>query len=256
MLATKDRTQNDRQATRPRIQPELISNFKLPAVRKPFLEDDDEEDKRTFFQRYRLAISMIVVVGVGAVSAIKFVIGSATTPRRAPSLVIVSLPPPPPPPPAPTVPPEKIEDQQTFQPEEHPEQEPPKPPDQPPIGTNIKGDGSSNAFNLGGSSGAGLGNGAANRSRFGWYAGQVQARVSEALRNNRKTRTAELTVRAQIWSDSNGRVIRARLAGSTGDPGLDNAIRDEVLTGLQLSEAPPAGMPMPIVLQLNAKRPR
>jgi len=258
MLATTERNERERRATRQtvRIQPELTLNIKPLVIRKPFLEDDDEEDKRTFFQRYRLAIAVIVVLGVGAISAIKFVIGSATTPAKAPALVLVSLPPPPPPPPVQTAPPEKVDEQQTFQPEEHPEEEPPKPPDQPPIGTNIKGDGSSNAFNLGSGGGNGLGNNRSNSSRFGWYAGQVQAKVSEAIRNNRKTRTAELSVRARIWSDSLGRVTRASLAGSTGDTALDAALRDQVLTGLQLREPPPAGMPMPIVLQLTAKRPR
>lgn len=258
MLATSERNGRERKATnqRVRIQPELTLEAKRPIIRRPFLEEDDEEDKRTFFQRYRLAIGVIVVVGVGAISAIKFVIGSATTPAKAPALVLVSLPPPPPPPPVQTAPPEKVEDQQTFQPEEHPEDEPPKPPDQPPIGTNIKGDGSSNSFNLGSGGGNGLGNNRSNSTRFGWYAGQVQSKVGEAIRNNRKTRTAELSVRARIWSDSTGRVTRASLAGSTGDTALDAALRDEVLTGLQLREPPPPGMPMPIVLQLSARRPR
>ena len=257
MLAIKEQTEHEQKATSPRarIQPEL-TNFKQPAIRKPFLDDDDEEDKRTFFQRYRVAIGVIVVVGIGAISAIKVIISSATTPAKAPALVLVSLPLPPPPPPVQTAPPEKMDEQQTFQPEEHPEEEPPKPPDQPPIGTGIKGDGSSNTFNLGSGTGNGFGKGQSDSSRFGWYAGQVQSKVSEALRNNRKTRTAELNVRARIWSDSNGRVTRASLAGTTGDPALDAALQDEVLTGLRLSEPPPAGMPMPIVLRLTAKRPR
>ena len=256
MLATRERNERERQATIQtiRILPELTANIKTPVIRKPFLEEE-EEDKRTFFQRYRLAIGVIVVLGVGAVSAIRFIVGSATTPAKAPALVLVSLPLPPPSPPVQTAP-EKVEDQQTFQSEEHPEEEPPKPPDQPPIGTNIKGDGSSNAFSLGNSGGNGLGNNRSNSTRFGWYAGQVQTKVSEAIRNNRKTRTAELSVRARIWSDSAGRVTRASLAGSTGDAALDAALRDEVLTGLQLREPPPPGMPMPIVLQLTAKRPR
>ena len=44
------------------------------------------------------------------------------------------------------------------------------------------------------------------------------------------------------------------MAGSTGDPSLDSAIRDEVLNGLQL-QPPPLGMPIPITLRLAARRP-
>jgi outer membrane biosynthesis protein TonB len=154
-----------------------------------------------------------------------------------------------------TAPPEKVEEQQTFQPEEKPEEEPPKPPAAPPIGTNIKGDGTSNAFNLGNSAKNGSGEQRASASRFGWYAGQVQSKISQALRDNRKTRAAELSIRARIWSDSSGRITRAQLTGSTGDPTLDTVIRGEVLTGLQLREPPPEGMPMPIVLRITSRRP-
>jgi hypothetical protein len=45
------------------------------------------------------------------------------------------------------------------------------------------------------------------------------------------------------------------LAGSTGHPVVDAAIKEEVLTGLQLEEPPPADMPLPIVIRLTARRP-
>ena len=214
--------------------------------------EEDEEANQSIWRRYRMAFVvggvMLVFAGVG----IKLLRNVNSTPRRESSIVLVALPPPPPPPPVQQPPPEqKLEE--TFQPEEKPEEEPPKPPDQPPIGTNIKGDGSSNAFGLG-NSGNGLGGAGQNGSRFGWYAGQVQAKISEAMRNNRKTRAASMSLQARIWADATGRVTRAQLAGSSGDSGLDSAVRDEVLTGLQLREPPPDGMPMPIVLRLTARR--
>jgi len=36
---------------------------------------------------------------------------------------------------------------------------------------------------------------------------------------------------------------------------VDDAIKNQVLTGLMLPEAPPTDMPMPIVLRVNAQRP-
>jgi periplasmic protein TonB len=79
--------------------------------------------------------------------------------------------------------------------------------------------------------------------------------VGDALRQNPHTRDATFSVKARIWSDLTGRVTRAKLAGTTGDRIVDNAIQNEVLTGLQLKEAPPDGMPMPIVMRLTGRRP-
>jgi len=169
--------------------------------------------------------------------------------------------PPPPPPPPPQKPPEeKMEKETAAEEKTPPKPEPAKAPDDPaPLGTNLKGDGPGLA-GLGGGSGLGggtLGGGGGGKagSRFGWYAGQVQSKITEALRTNPKTKSASLRIEVRIWPDSTGRVTRAQLSGSTGDSGLDNAIQNGVLTGLQLQEPPPAGMKLPIVLRLTARRP-
>jgi hypothetical protein len=251
--ARPEKTQISREAI------DLLSAARPVPVKRivDFFPESEDSDKQPFLRRHAAAIIVLIIIGIAAPFVITKLVHSGNTAVKPATLVMVTVPPPPPPPqPVQTIPPEAIRDQLTFQPEEKPEEEPPKPPDQPPIGTNIKGDGSSNAFNLGSSGGNGLGTGNSNSTRFGWYAGQVQSTVSGALRNNRKTRTAELAINARIWSDQTGRVTRAQLGGSTGDPTLDSAIRDEVLTGLQLREPPPPGMPMPIVLRLSAKRPR
>ncbi len=143
---------------------------------------------------------------------------------------------------------------------EKPKDEPAKPKDEPPkeaLGTGIKGEGAGlaglgAAGNGGGFGGAKSGGGG---SKWGWYAGQVQARVADALRRDRRTMNARLEVRVRIWADSTGRISRAKLEGSSGDPKLDAALQSEVLAGLQLSEPPPPGMPMPIVMRLTARRP-
>ena len=145
-------------------------------------------------------------------------------------------------------------EQKIEAPDEKPKDEPPKPPDEPPIGTGIKGDGAGDSFGLTGSTGNGFGGGGG--SRFDWYAGQVQRRIADALRNNSQTREANLSVKVQVWADDSGRITRANLLGSTGDAALDEALSRQVLTGLQISEGPPDGMPMPILLRLTARRPR
>jgi protein TonB len=221
-------------------------------------KDDNEEV--SFLRQNRVGVIVTaVVLGSLAFMAFKSLQGAGHAPRRPPELVMIKLPPPPPPPTPPQqpTPEEKMVDQHEQKietPDEKPKDEPPKPPDEPPIGTNIKGDGKGDGFGLSGSGGNGFGGGGG--SRFDWYAGQVQRRIADALRNNRSTREASLSIRVRVWTDASGRIARAELAGSTGDPSLDETIRSQVLTGLQLSEGPPDGMPMPILLRLTARRPR
>jgi TonB family protein len=143
------------------------------------------------------------------------------------------------------------------------EEKPEEPKDEPPpvdLGTNLKGDGPPDGFGMRGSGNGNLlgdrkGAGSGQRSRWGWYAGQVQSRIADALRCNDRTRRVSLNVQVRVWPDATGRITRAQLAGSTGDAGLDAALKNEVLQGLQLQEPPPQGMPLPIVLRLTARRP-
>jgi protein TonB len=64
-----------------------------------------------------------------------------------------------------------------------------------------------------------------------------------------------LTIKVRVWSDSSGRIVRAELSGTSGDPTVDTAIKNEVLVGLQLQEPPPQDMPMPIVMMIREQRP-
>jgi outer membrane biosynthesis protein TonB len=61
-------------------------------------------------------------------------------------------------------------------------------------------------------------------------------------------------VKIKIWSDLTGRITRVRLADSTGDVAVDEAIRTDALLGHQLPDIP-EGMRMPIELRLNLRRP-
>ena len=220
----------------------------------------EEDGGLSFLRQNRVGIiiTALVLVGVAFLS-FKFLFSAGGAQRRTSDVVMIRLPPPPPPPTPPQqpTPEQKIEDQHEQKmeaPEEKPKDIPEKPPDEPPIGTNIKGDGQGDSFGLSGSAGNGFGGGGG--SRFDWYAGQVQRRIADALRNNTSTRDATLSVKVRVWADSTGRISRVELAGSTGDPSLDEALRSRVLTGLQLSEGPPEGMPMPILLRLTARRPQ
>ena len=64
-----------------------------------------------------------------------------------------------------------------------------------------------------------------------------------------------MTLQVRVWPDANGRITRAQLVGSSGNSAVDQAIKNQVLSGLQLPQAPPADMPTPIVLRITARKP-
>ncbi len=222
---------------------------------------DDGSDKRGFFKKYGF------VVGIGVVGLLVFSIvvgnlakGSKSAPSHMPEVVMIRpLPPPPPPPPKLPDPPKEVVEKMVEQtPIDSPEPKPddaPKDPS-PALTTNLTGSGS-DGFGLSRGNGMGYGgDGAARRarSRFGWFAGEVQKSIQDALSRNPLTKEAQFGNRVRIWADASGRVVRVKLQGTTGDPAVDQAIRD-ALTGLQLQDAPPRDMPMPIVMRVDARRP-
>lgn len=229
------------------------------------MKSDDYEEPG-FLQRYGFALGVGGVAVVGAaVFAGQMFSGHKAPPPRMHEITMVKLlpqPPPPPPPPPKLQEPKPAEDKMIEQPpvddnEPKPDDKPKEQPAPGPVGTNIKGNGSADGFGLGGSGGflGGNGGGGSQGGRWGWYAARVQMAIGEALRRNDRTREAAFRIEVRIWPDSVGRIQEAQLVDSTGDPRLDNAIKGEVLTGLQLSEPPPDGMPTPIVLRLSARRP-
>ncbi len=209
-----------------------------------------------------------VLLAIGA--AAFFFFGGPEKPKKKAATVVsimpVLPPPPPPPTPPPTPPPappdpaEPPPDAPEFVEETAPESPPePEPAAPEAMGSNIQGDGPPDGFGLVGKGGGGMiggrGGGGGGGTRFGWYAGRVQNAVTSALRTHRATRASSLSIKARIWVDGSGRVTRATLEGSSGDREMDQAIQQDILTGLRLPDPPPEGMPMPIVMRISAARP-
>ena len=220
-------------------------------------------ERRGFGAKYGFVIGIALVGALGVFLVIKMLSGhSGPAPRKAQEMVMIKPPPPPPPTPPPPPPPPQDAPQKEMMSQEpvNPDEAKPEPQEAaaPSIGTNVTGNGP-DAFGLVKNTGSGWGNGSgtarANASRFGWYANQVIKSLSEALTRNSHTKNAGFNIKAKIWSDAGGRVIRAKLVESTGDPAVDEAIKNEVLVGFQLKEPPPDGMDMPIVMRLIARRP-
>jgi TonB family protein len=169
-------------------------------------------------------------------------------------------PPPPPPPPKIKPPPEKtITPQKTITPTpQKPVAAPPKqpshaPPGQKALGTSIKGAGS-NSFDLGSdTSGDGV-IGGTGGGGGGSFAAYVTAQIESALSRNKKTKNANAGLVVNIWLNDSGTVTRVDIVKSSGDASVDEAVKNEVLPGMNFT-APPPGTGMPISMSLTGQQP-
>jgi TonB family protein len=221
----------------------------------------DEKETLSFGQRYGFALGIAgLLLLIGVIFAAQSLFKKGPKPRRDTGFTMVQLPPQPLSTPPPTPPPIQQEQEQKMveqAPVTEEDTKPEQPKEAPPdLGTGITGNGP-DAFGLSGRGSGGIGRtgSAGSHSKWGWYAAQVQSGIADALRRNKRTRSANLRVTVRVWPDASGRITRAKLGESTGDAALDKAIANDVLAGLQLQEPPPAGMPTPIVLRITAHRP-
>lgn len=233
--------------------------------------DYEFEDDETFFEKHGGKVVALVVLALGGAGTFWFMNRKPEKPKARPVAMVnitpVLPPPPPPPPPPPKPEPEpepepEMKEEQAFEPEVAQEEAPPEPQEAAPepIGTGVTGDGPPDGFGLsnrggGGGMGGRIGGIGGGGSKYGGYAAKVQNAVANAMRQNSTTRTAVMSVDVKIWADPLGRVTRAQLTRSTGNPDLDRVLRDQVLGNLRLPEPPPAGMPMPINMRLSARKP-
>jgi outer membrane biosynthesis protein TonB len=225
---------------------------------------DDDKPRESFLKRNRIKIIVGVtfVVIVGLVATLLKMYGKVPPPHKPEEIVIhlqplPPMPPPPPPPPPPPQPPEQkfVEQPKDLKPLEKKDEQ--KNPDKPPGPPMPAASGPPSDFGLGGTGGGGGGGGfGSGGSQYGPYAAEVIAAIKARLEANSKTSKANFHgLKTRIWADKTGRIIKASITGTTGDPAVDDALKNEVLIGLQLQEPPPSDMPMPIVLRISAERP-
>lgn len=219
--------------------------------------------------RHRLIVGILLaIVLLGGV--VSFFIGGGktvkTTLKKASIVTIIlpqALPPPPPPPklepPKPEpLPEDKQEDKQEDVVEQKPDlvEPPPEAPNEPPsevLGTNIQGNGPGmNGLGTGGNGGGNhnsIGSGSSKQARIDWYAKKILVTtLKEALQRNPSTKSTVMDDGIRVWIDKDGRVTRIKLLGGT----RNLAALEEVLVGLQTSQAPPTGMPPYIDFKIKA----
>ncbi len=230
-----------------------------------FDEYDFDETGRhaTGWKKYRT----IILCGIGlagtASAAVVMAPEKSSAPPRKPMEAIVAITAPPPPPPVvqPPPPPPEPQQEEMVKQDEVVEETPNETPqdDTPEVGTNNT---SAGPDLFGAKKGAGSGFGAKRMvggrkgGKYDRYALTLQNAISTALRQHPAVNKKILSVQVRIWADQAGRVTRASLVKGTGDAQLDGTIQQSVLVGMQLPEPPPADMPMPVIMQITAQRPR
>jgi len=220
---------------------------------------DDEEPEVSAFKKWRIpvTIGLLLAGGIGFVAHSMSKKTATPPPKQETTIVrIENRPPPPPPPPTPPQQQQVEEKKQEMIEEVKQVEAQPEPANQ--VETALKGDGNSGMV-LKSGNGNGVFNGrntvSAERMRWSAYAGQVKTSVGRVLETHPKTRKMSSQIVIHVWLDETGRVTRATLDGTTGDSGMDAAIRGEILPGMQISGPPPQGMPMPINMRITARRP-
>lgn len=203
-------------------------------------------------------VGAIVIVGV--ILAVMFLRGQTITERLGEEKTVrVVLPPPPPPPPPPEVKPDETPPEPKPQPIE---QAPDTPPPPTPQAEPAPGDSALTAREGAGPSNYGLAVGDGGGTRIGGrpggggngfaaYANVAVTDIRRAAQSDATLSRGRYTVRLLVAVNAEGRITSVRLINSSGDARRDAAI-ERRLTGLQLSQRPPQGLPA-MRIELNTR---
>lgn len=185
-------------------------------------------------------------------------------PRTVQTVKLLPDTPPPPPPP-------RIEEKKPEpKPEDKPQVVPPKPVDAPPQPQALKTDeqpgaGSGGGLQAGevkqeyvdqkiggaviaGTSGQDVGG---NRLALNAFANAATRAINEFLARDRDLKRLDYRVNVNVWLHPSGGLQRAELAGSTGDPATDEALRAALSRFPGVGQALPDKLPQPMRLQIS-----
>lgn len=84
------------------------------------------------------------------------------------------------------------------------------------------------------------------------YTGVIQSDIQHALRKEAKTRTGAYSAGIKLWIDNPRTVRKTELFRSSGDQERDETIA-RVLDGMQVSQAPPANTPQPVMVMITVR---
>lgn len=170
-------------------------------------------------------------------------------------ITLVRPPPPPPPPPPEEKPPEpKIKEEVKL---DEPQPTPDEPPqaDAPPPDGIAEGPAEGMATDIARGVPSLPGSGGGNP--WGWYDALLNDAVNDAfqqaLTRHETLKNKRYKVIVKVWLDAGGKVARAALIDSTGDPRVDEVLKGALRDMRALREGPPADMPQPVKIRVTSR---
>ncbi|MBC7982503.1 MAG: TonB family protein [Candidatus Obscuribacterales bacterium] len=212
-------------------------------------------NKKQSFARYvPVALGGLVVVGVivGLVVLVYNMMHQPNKPKRQVAQVVQLIRPPPPPdqpPPPPPPPEEKVEEPL----------EQATPEDSPPEDASAAEQLGLDADGVAGGDGFGLAARKGGRDLVGgsgafvWYTSMVKDTILDFLSDDEKVRKGNYQVTVRVWLAVDGKVERIKLATTSGNHDLDDAIEKALTRVSKVREAPPIEMPQPVTLRIVSR---
>jgi len=199
---------------------------------------------RNLMRRVSITVAVLGFIGLAFWMGWRLVHSKSDGPKRqVAKIALLPDTPPPPPPPPPDKP--KIEPKtETKQQLKEQKADPPPEPQQLKM-EGAAGEGPS-PFTAGEVKNDYIGGDVGNGERFAWYAGRVAQFIQDELTRRR----AKIgSGRVKVWLSADGGVERFEVIGAAGDAELRTTMADIK----RFPDAPPAGMPMPMGLEISTR---
>jgi TonB family protein len=213
-----------------------------------------EMDSEKRQQIIRLAVVGTVVLGIAG--SIWYLLQDTNGTKREapplPTLVALMPPPPPPPPPPKETPPEP--EKKTEEVQKTPD---PKPADAPKQMTiNGPAQAGSDAFGIGAGDGSGdMGSGTGNGFGDAAYSRYLGSEFQQAIQNDDRVSHLIFSADVEVWVDASGKLTRASILRTTGDPKTDEILIAALEKMPALDQPPPESFQFPQRISVRGKRP-
>lgn len=222
---------------------------------------NEDQPRRSRASRLILVIGALGLAAAIAAIAMSFMAEGKSKKRHIVQQIAILRPPPPPPPEREKPPEPEIKEEEVKLPE----------PDMPPepqqaeaapagqdLGVDAAGTGNGDSFGLVGKPGGTDitkigGGGGADRNQFAFFANRLQQHFSEQFNRQEKLKSRDYRVVIKIWLETDGRLQRYELAGSSGSAETDSAIRLALAQMAPMSDPPPENLPQPVRLRMTSR---